>query len=476
MSLTKLPLRYLLSFTVLVIFVYHLIPVGTYTRPSVTLVRSTFDWTTVKPRNPISSQITLPVGKPHSLPRIQHHFGRQSRFDVKVQGKRRDAVRTAFRKCWKSYKEYAWLRDELEPLSASGKDTFGGWAATLLDSLDTLWIMDLKTEFYEAAQAAVAIDWSKTSETACNIFETTIRHLGGLLSAYDLSGERALLDKAVELGDMLYLGFDTPSRMPPFWLDFEKAKFGRLEAGTHEPSASSGTLSMEFTRLSQLTGDSKYYDAISRVTILLHQSQNSTFLPGMWPTFFNLQDGILTEDNSFTLGALSDSLYEYLPKMYALLGGLDPVYADMYRHAAETVKRNLLFRPMTPENADILFSGTTTVYQETKLEPEGQHLTCKSLLFLLSLFRDGWSVRVQKKRHEPRSSSCLSPTHLLFTMPVLPRVSVRGGSVSRITLSVMPGRKAEDLEDLRPMRQRSSALQPYSGPSTAPVTSSHLQL
>lgn len=270
------------------------------------------------------------------------------------------------------------MKDELEPLTATGKDTFGGWAATLIDSLDTLWIMDLKEEFYEAAQAAATVDWSNTPESACNIFETTIRHLGGLLSAYDLSGEQALLEKATELGDMLYIGFDTPSQLPGFWLDFEKGKSGQLEAGTSEPSASSGSLAMEFTRLSQLTGDSKYYNAVSKIATLMYDSQNSTLLPGMWPTFFNLRDEVLTADNSFTLGALSDSLYEYLPKMHALLGGLDQMHADMYLQASETIKNYLLFRPMTPNNSDILFSGTVNVNFNFPplLEPEGQHLTC----------------------------------------------------------------------------------------------------
>lgn len=116
-------------------------------------------------------------------------------------------------------------------MSGGFKDPFGGWAATLVDCMDTLWLMDLKDDFYEAAGAAVKMDWSNTTATAINLFETTIRHLGGLLSAYDLSGESALLLKATELGDMLYIAFDTPNRIPGFWLDFEKAKDGLQIAG-----------------------------------------------------------------------------------------------------------------------------------------------------------------------------------------------------------------------------------------------------
>jgi len=48
-----------------------------------------------------------------------------------------------------------------------------------------------------------------------------------------------------------------------------------------------GSLSVEFTRLAQLTGEPKYYDAIARITDALEVFQNQTRLPGMWPTFID---------------------------------------------------------------------------------------------------------------------------------------------------------------------------------------------
>lgn len=271
--------------------------------------------------------------------------------------------------------------DEVKPLSGKAKNTFGGWAATLVDNLDTLYIMEMRDEFNSAVEAAISIDWSDfQGGSACNMFETTIRYLGGLLSAYDLSHEPALLDKAIELGDMLYAGFDTPNHMPGFWLDFGKARLGKLLADEHQPAASV-TLQMEFTRLAQLTGNNKYYDAVARVTDKLYDSQNKTQVPGMWPTFFQLRHGMFTLDNSFTLGALSDSMYEYVLKTHLLLGATEPKYEQMYRTAADTVIEYLLFRPMTPENLDNLMSGTY-VHEEkdekrsSHLNPQGQHLAC----------------------------------------------------------------------------------------------------
>lgn len=343
-------------------------------------VESSYDWSSLPQRHPVDKITPLPTGKPLKLPKVQHDFAsgkKASKARVAVLADRRAAVKDAFLKSWNGYKEHAWMYDELEPVSGKAKNTFGGWAATLVDTLDTLWMMELKDEFYDAAAAAVTIDW-ETEETSVNMFETTIRHLGGLLSAYDLSKEPALLQKAMELGDMLYAGFDTPNRMPPFWLDFNKAKAGDLRPGSYDPSASV-TSGLEFTRLAQLTGDNKYYDAIDRVSRVLERTQNSTRLPGMWPTFFDMGSLDLTAGSDFTLGALADSLYEYLPKMYAMLGGLEPMYEQLYRGAMDTVTKNLLFRPMLPGQDDILFTGDLTVDGGTskpELRGEGQHLSC----------------------------------------------------------------------------------------------------
>ncbi|KAI1114480.1 glycoside hydrolase family 47 protein [Nemania sp. NC0429] len=348
-----------------------------------TYVHDRYDWSKHKLFYPVSEYTPLPTGPPRSLPPVQYAFKEDKSPEgvarEAVLASRRSEVKSAFVKSWKSYKNVGFGYDEVLPVSGKGHDVpgFGGWGATLVDSLSTLWIMDLKDDFYEAAAAAVTIDYSKTRDTSCNYFETTIRHLGGLLGAYDLSRETALLEKAVELGDMLYMAYDTPNRMPGFWLNFEDAKTGKQVAGNHDPSAAVTSSSLEFTRLSQLTGDNKYYDAISRVTQVLNDWQNKTNLPGMWPTYLDLQQIVLNEDFAFTLGGLADSLYEYLPKTFALLGGLEPVYEKLYRGAMDTVIKNILFRPKLPDQADILFPGNVWVTdQGPRLTTQSQHLSC----------------------------------------------------------------------------------------------------
>lgn len=358
-----------------VVILWHLLNTPSKT-PHVPFMRSSFDWSTLRQFHPPASIKPLPDNPPRRLPRVQAD---SSAFKLtKTTENRRKAVRDEFLRSYRSYKKHAWKKDELAPLSGTGKDTFGGWAATLVDSLDTLWIMDLKAEFYEAAAAAAALDWSSTQDGAANLFETTIRHLGGLLGAYELSGVDSLLRKAHELGEMLYVAFDTPNRLPGFWLNYEDARAGRQVAGTHDPSASPASLSLEMTRLSQLTGDAKFYDAADRVTQFLARTQNDTLLPGMWPVSLDFQQETVG-DNTFSLGALADSLYEYLPKMYALMGGVDPTYETLYRVSADVVMDNILYRPMVPDkDAGILFAGDLHIGDEQQRDfvRESQHLTC----------------------------------------------------------------------------------------------------
>ncbi len=356
-------------------FASYILPLGISKSLPIVIRPSSFNWTSLTPHHATPPHTYLPTSHVQ-VPPIQHAFEPEGRSDAARRIPRQKAVLAAFQRCWQNYKAHAWLKDELEPLTGTGKNTYGGWAATLIDSLDTLWIMGLKAEFLDAVRAVADLDWANTTVTACNMFETNIRHLGGLLAAYDLSQEQALLTKAVELGDMLYAGFDTPNRIPAFWLDFEQAKQGNLIAETHQISASVGSFSLEFTRLSQITGDPKYYSAVAHLTSVFEEHQNSTALPGMWPTFIDARNTKF-EENSFTLGALADSLYEYLPKMYSLLGGQEAIYKKMYMDAMDAVGKHLLFRPMLPDNNDILFSGTATVSKGiVTLNPEGQHLSC----------------------------------------------------------------------------------------------------
>lgn len=336
----------------------------------------------MQPRYPVRDMRPLPKGRPSALPRVQAELGPESPSEREVRLKRRDAVKHVFQRCWASYRKHAWMSDELTPVSGRNHNPFGGWGATLVDSLDTLWIMGLRNEFDEAVAAAATIDFDKVSSEVVNVFETNIRYLGGFLAAYDLSGDSRLLAKAREVGEMLYVAFDTPNRMPVTRWDARSAAAGKRQlAHEHVVLAELGSFSLEFIRLSLLTRDPKWYDAAQRVIEALRAQQHKTRLPGMWPTVVDARAQDFRHHTEYTLGALVDSLYEYLAKTHALVGGLLPVYRDMYEAAMDTAIRHNLYRPMLPDGKDVLVAGHVTSRDENganvaRLRPEGQHLVC----------------------------------------------------------------------------------------------------
>jgi hypothetical protein len=154
---------------------------------------------------PVSSFIPLPTGSAIAIPKIQHEFEPEDATARAVREKRLAAVREALGHSWKGYEEHAWLFDEVAPISGGYRTTIGGWGASMVDSLDTLWIVGMQAEFEEAVFAAATIDFSTTEHLPLNVFETTIRYLGGFLGAYDVSNGKypVLLEKAKEVGEVI---------------------------------------------------------------------------------------------------------------------------------------------------------------------------------------------------------------------------------------------------------------------------------
>ncbi|KAH7414411.1 glycoside hydrolase [Phaeosphaeria sp. MPI-PUGE-AT-0046c] len=402
----RIRVRHIFICTILVLWIYYFLPrdetisIFTYRRtssqrgtdalarymndpvsiPNITVKQSSFDWSSVNFTYPPkrTPKLPAPVAK---RSRVQHRFRPDPKDVAALQTQRRLEVKRVFGRSWTSYKKHAWMKDALKPISAEPVDQFSGWAATLVDSLDTLWVMGLRDEFYEAVEAVATIDFGLSSSPAVNTFETCIRYLGGLIAAYDLSGHEALKQKAIEVGDLLYAGFNTENNMPVDFINFEDAKNGSgLIVEAHVVSASPGTITLEFSRLSQITGDDKYYAAVSHVMDVFHQGQNKTKMPGMWPIYVAMDTQDVVSGNQFTIGGNADSLYEYLPKAYALLGSTDvssQKYEVMARNFMDTATKNLFFRPMLPTDSDILISGNCDVLEDgPHLDPESEHLSC----------------------------------------------------------------------------------------------------
>ncbi|EAW06865.1 class I alpha-mannosidase 1A [Aspergillus clavatus NRRL 1] len=472
-------------------------------------------WKQTPERFPVAPEhlIKLPTGQSKPLPRVQAAFKDETASDKIQRMKRLSSIRAAFEHAWNGYKASAMGHDELKPLRGGFRDPFMGWAATLVDSLDTLWIMDLKEEFAIAVDHVKKIDFTTSKREELPVFETVIRYLGGLLGAYDISGHKydVLLDKAVELAEVVMGAFDTPNRMPTMFYKWTPEYTAEPHlADVDTTLAEIGSLSVEFTRLAQLTKQDKYYDAIARITNELEKLQGRTRIPGLWPlkidasgcrvstpqlnhelprddpshtssspsssaslststpsslspssssalpspsssvpssvptpaaaqkarplptdaksytnflqrrnagnqhvdaqpatydtidkssdasaspaiyeTFADMDctSGLntpLSPKHKFGLGSRGDSTYEYLPKEYMILGGLNEQYPAMYKKAMESAREHLLFRPMVKDDHDIRFLSTMTlthpladqVPDSVSVAYEATHLSC----------------------------------------------------------------------------------------------------
>ena len=136
------------------------------------------------------------VGRDVVPPKLSSFGGMKLGAPLKVEHtNRQKEVVASFMHAWKAYKRYAWGKDELKPISRSSNDWFN-LGLTLIDSLDSMWLMGLDDEFNEAADW-VRSDMNIAQNKDVNLFETTIRVLGGLLSTHHLTGDSLFLDKAV---------------------------------------------------------------------------------------------------------------------------------------------------------------------------------------------------------------------------------------------------------------------------------------
>ncbi|XP_061460118.1 endoplasmic reticulum mannosyl-oligosaccharide 1,2-alpha-mannosidase isoform X2 [Rhineura floridana] len=251
---------------------------------------------------------------------------------------RQMAVIEAFRHAWKGYKEFAWGHDELKPISKSFSEWFG-LGLTLIDALDTMWILGLKEEF-EEARKWVATDLNFDKNVDVNLFESAIRILGGLLSAYHLSGDSLFLEKAKDIGSRLMPAFNTPSRIP-----FSDVNIGRGTA--HPPRWTSDStvaevtsIQLEFRELSRLTGEDKFQNAVDGVMKHVHSLAGKN--DGLVPMFINTNSGQFTHLGVYTLGARADSYYEYLLKQWIQGGKKENELLEDYVKGVEGVKMHLL--------------------------------------------------------------------------------------------------------------------------------------
>jgi mannosidase alpha-like ER degradation enhancer 2 len=226
-----------------------------------------------------------------------------------------DEVKQEFLHAWNGYKKYAWGHDELLPLTKSYKDWYNeSLLLTPMDAFGTMRIMGLDEEAKEDKDLILS-QLSFDKDISVQVFEINIRLLGGLLSAYQLDGDKRFLNLAVDLANRLMPAFNSPTGMP--------YRYVNLKTGVTSDSISNpaeiGTLILEWGTLSKFTGNNIYYQKAKRALEEIYKRRSRIGLVG---TFINVNTGEWSNTDSHISGAI-DSYYEYLLKGWLMFGDKD---------------------------------------------------------------------------------------------------------------------------------------------------------
>ena len=225
------------------------------------------------------------------------------------------SVKAEFLHAWNGYKQYCWGHDDLKPISKTCRDWYGqSILMTPVDSLDALYLLGFKKEADETREYIVK-NLSYDKDISVQNFEITIRELGGLLSSYQITGDKRLLNLADDLGRRLLPVFDSPTGMP---YRFVNLKTGKTRDPISNP-AETGTLLIEFGTLSKLTGKPIYYEKAKRALVETYKRRSPIGLVG---TEINVETGKWTNTDSHVSSKI-DSYYEYLLKSSILFNDAD---------------------------------------------------------------------------------------------------------------------------------------------------------
>jgi len=293
------------------------------------------------------------------------------------QTKRAEAVIEMFRFAWKGYTTYAFPNDDLKPVNSSFSNSRNGWGVTAVDGLDTAIIMEQTDIVNEILDFIPTIDFTKVDTAGrrgarldVSLFETNIRYIGGLLSAYDLlkgpfdylgvSADKVdtLLKQCVKLANTLKFAFNTTSGIPVNNVFINNNTFApryRMQDGTWSAGlAELGSLVLEWQHLSDLSGDPQYGE-LAQKAMSYFLKPSSEVWPGLTGGNFSVETGkILDAYGGWTSG--NDSAYEYLIKMYVYDPEKYALYGDRFQKAADSTIAHLVSHPST--RPDLTMAGS----------------------------------------------------------------------------------------------------------------------
>jgi len=226
-----------------------------------------------------------------------------------------DIITDACRHAWQGYIKDASGFDALMPISKKGQNWYSSsLVMTPVDAFDTFVLMKMKPEADEA-KAIIFKDLSFKKNMEVQLFEVSIRFLGGLISSYELDGDPRFLKLAKDLGKRLLPAFNSPTGMPYRYVNLQTGK-------TRDPlsnPAEIGTYLLEFGKLTQYTGDSVFYKTAKKASFEVFKRRSKIGLVG---TVIDVNTGNWANTES-QIGARIDSYYEYLYKAWLLFGDRD---------------------------------------------------------------------------------------------------------------------------------------------------------
>ncbi|XP_038112488.1 mannosyl-oligosaccharide alpha-1,2-mannosidase IA isoform X3 [Culex quinquefasciatus] len=261
-----------------------------------------------------------------------------------IDHEKREKVKEMMIHAWDNYKLYAWGKNELKPITKRGHSgsIFGAYdlGATIVDGLDTLYLMGLHKEFDEGR------DWVERKfsldsvSNDLSVFETNIRFIGGFLTCYAFTGDRLFLEKAKYVADKLLPAFQTPTGIPYALVNVNTGiskNYGWASGGSSILSEF-GTLHLEFSYLSDVTGDSVYRERVQAIRTVLKDIEKPK---GLYPNYLNPKTGKWGQQH-MSLGALGDSFYEYLLKAWIQSGHEDEEAREMYDDAMQAIIQHMI--------------------------------------------------------------------------------------------------------------------------------------
>eukprot|EP00401_Gymnodinium_catenatum_P038727 CAMPEP_0117458532 /NCGR_PEP_ID=MMETSP0784-20121206/983_1 /TAXON_ID=39447 /ORGANISM="" /LENGTH=689 /DNA_ID=CAMNT_0005252061 /DNA_START=40 /DNA_END=2106 /DNA_ORIENTATION=- len=280
-------------------------------------------------------------GGPHVFP--QEWLARFSQKELEASAseaeKWRKLTKDAFLHAWNGYRKHAWGADEFNPTTGRPARVWANCGMQIIDALSTIWIMGLMEEFDAATKwVEQHLHWDHAGMVS--FFEITIRALGGLASAHALSGREIFLKKARELADKMLPAFNKNTGWPSAQVNLRNGVGG---TGWFHGTilAEAGTIQLEFRYLSQQTGNPVYAEKADRsMRSVFEASKGRPLVP--WGLSQNGPPHL--QNQHVTFGAMGDSYYEYLLKMWVQTDKIEPEWKNEWKKAMHAMHDRLILK------------------------------------------------------------------------------------------------------------------------------------